>query len=173
MEITKLRLNGPEIDITYTTEAGEFRIKTIENADPALYKALAKIQSIFVKRLLMEFAKERLWVLGFDSGSDADGIFYRIFGQYEAHTIYHKMLTAKIRSYDKFVTTHREDSDVNEYPMYLNVEEEAAFIELIAESEAFVLGKRAQKELDFEGDNEGDSLFDLDNYDNENLEAIL
>ena len=70
MEINKIKIDGRITTIDYTTESGDYRIKTGEDPSPDLYNAIKSLKNIFLKRMQFEPVKERVMVNGFESGED-------------------------------------------------------------------------------------------------------
>jgi hypothetical protein len=146
MEITKLKIDTKMVLVDYSTEAGDFRIKTEEDPSQDLLKALAKLKETFVRRMQFESVKERTMVTGFESGKDDTGQWYRITGIYTANLVGHKITTPKIRESND--PEFWEGKEPEEWPGFLNAEETELMLVAVQEAEEFVRGKRAQLPLE-------------------------
>ena len=150
MEITKLKIDTRMVQVDYSTEAGDFRIKTEDDPSQDLLKALAMLKEIFIRRMEFETVQDKVMVTGFESGKDDIGRWYRITGIYTANLVGHKITTPKIRMSND--PNFWEGKDPYEWPGFLNAEETENIIVAVEETEEFVKGKRAQLPLDKQGE---------------------
>ena len=149
INVSKIRI-GDTVAINYTSDIGEFRIKSTEDPSPDLTSAIAHLKEIFVDRLQMKALKERVGVDGLDTGNDDTGDWYRISGYYTANMFKYKILSGKMH-----VPTdpeYFESRDPEKYPSMLTEKEEGLLLKAVEESESFITGKRAQQSLPFDGD---------------------
>lgn len=150
MEITKLKIDTKMVLVDYSTEAGDFRIRTEEDPSADLLKALATLKEVFVRRMQFETVKERTMVTGFESGKDDTGQWYRITGIYTANLVGHKITTPKIRESND--PEFWEGKDPEEWLGFLNTKETEHMLAVVGEAEEFVRGKRAQLPLEEQSD---------------------
>jgi hypothetical protein len=146
MEINKIRIDGRITTIDYTTESGDYRIKTGEDPSPDLYNAIKGLRGIFLKRMQFEPVKERVMVNGFESGVDNVRRWYKISGIYTANMIGHKITTPKVMEMND--PEFWENNDPDEFIQYLDQEESEYMEKAVDEAILFVQGKREQLPLE-------------------------
>ena len=150
MDITKIKIDTRMVMVDYSTEAGDFRIKTEEDPSLDLTKAIGRLREVFIRRMEFETVQDKVMVTGFESGKDDIGRWYRITGIYTANLVGHKITTPKIRMSND--PDFWEGKDPYEWPGFLNAEETELVLEANQEAEEFVKGKRAQLPLEGQGE---------------------
>ena len=150
MDINKLRIDTDMVLVDYSTEAGDFRIKTEDEPSADLKKAVAYLRDIFTGRMQLGTVEDRIFVNGFESGKDDVGRWYRITGIYTANMVGHKLTTPKIR--ESSDPDFWEGKDPEEWPGFLDASEAGDMQAAVAEAEEFVRGKRSQLPLEGRSD---------------------
>lgn len=150
MDINKLRIDTDKVLVDYSTEVGDFRIKTEDEPSADLLKGVGNLREIFINRMQLETVQDHIMVTGFESGRDDVGRWYRITGIYTANLVGHKLTTPKIR--ESSDPDFWEDKDPEEWPGFLNASETEDMHGAITEAEKFVKGKRSQLPLEGQSD---------------------
>ena len=163
MEIKKIRVDSGLVLVDYTTNQGDFRIKTTEEPSSNLLRAIVALKNIFIRRMELATVTERVMVHGFESGRDDEGQWFRINGVYTANLVGHKLRTPKVMhpgDPEEFWV----DKDPYEYPAYLDSDEVDLIEMAYEEAKAFVLGHRDQLPLGLEESVEGEGeIYDFGN----------
>lgn len=146
MDITKIKIDTKMVMVDYSTEAGDFRIKTEEDPSQDLTAAIGKLKGIFLRRMEFETVQDKVMVNGFESGKDDTGLWYRLTGIYTANLVGHKITTPKIRLSND--PEFWEGKDPDEWPGFMDADETEKMLAAVEETEEFVKGKRAQLPLD-------------------------
>lgn len=169
VDVNKVIIKDDTLVVDFKDEKGSFKMSvntTGENEpSPDLFVSIRKMIDIFAYRMDLEAKRDSLTVLGLESGRDQRGLWFRIHGSYTAHTLEHKVATGKLREiiyypgdYDEqgnlidISSPEREEELVSEYPSLLTEDEHGILIDCLAEAQAFVGGKRLQKQFEFEED---------------------
>lgn len=169
-EVTKIINQADKIKVDFYDEKGSYKMTVETTGDntpsPDLTLAIRKLTDILASRLDMDDKRDHLIVTGVDTGNDPKGDWYRVHGIYMAHLFEHAMATGKLRHMDADFgddvmqgelvdlddVGDKEAALAESYPYLLTTDEEEAILTVLVEARSFVEGKRAQQNLDFEGE---------------------
>lgn len=170
MEIKKVIYDKSSVKVEYSTDAGEFKIKTDDTPTGEFASAIGKLKPIFLRNMLLDVLGDRINTIGFEHGSNDDGEWWRILGVLDVQNLPVKIPGFKMsvpKEYDDqgFWDSHEPD----EYPTILTGPDMEALENAWAQTEQFIQGARTQRTLDFDGDrnNEDDPDFGDQDVDDE------
>lgn len=151
MDIRRILITERGTEVDFSTDAGDFKSNiNQEGPSPDFTAAINALKRIFADRLEMADKSASLKVNGLEAKEDKGGAWFKILGVYIAKNVHHKMHTGKMRDAD-YVS---EGDDPSNYPDILTKSEMALVEKALEEAELFVNGKRAQGDLDFDGEEE-------------------
>lgn len=153
MEINKVSYDKSTVKVEYSTDAGEFKIKTDDTPTGEFAAAIGNLKAIYLRNMNLDMLTDRIKAVGFEHGSNDEGEWWRILGVLDVNNLPVKIPGFKMsvpKEYDdqSFWDSHEPD----EYPTFLTGPDVAALENAWEQTRLFIQGERTQRTLDFADD---------------------